>query len=270
MYMETKNTKLVAEFENYMKLRHLSKSTIETYTGHVVAFLNHHNQEEAYRINRDQIIAYLLRYQNASSYNQIRASLQNFYKEIVGQKTKIDNLPTAKREQKLPDIVSRETIKKGLAAIANIKHKCMVKLLYGCGFRVSDVLNMKADWIKRDEMVIVIREGKGKKDRMVMLDPDLLADFETYYKTFRPKNYFFEGQFGGQYTERSLQQITKMYFKTHPHALRHSFATHLMEAGVNLRIIQELLGHSNSKTTERYTHVCRANIASVASPLAHL
>lgn len=268
--METKNTKLVAEFENWMKLRHLSNSTIETYLGHVNAFLNYHNQEESYRINRDKIVAYLLRYKNASSYNQIRASLQNFYGEIVGQKNKIDNLPTAKREQKLPDIVSRERVKKGIASITNIKHKCMVKLLYGCGFRVSDVLNMKADWIKRDEMVIVIREGKGKKDRTVMLDADLLVDFETYYKQYKPKEYFFEGQFGGQYSERSLQQVTRLYFGTHPHALRHSFATHLMEAGVNLRIIQELLGHSSSKTTERYTHVCRANIASVASPLSQL
>jgi integrase/recombinase XerD len=268
--METKNAKLIEQFQTWMKLRHLSLSTIETYTGHVNAFLNYHNQVEAYRINRDAIIEYLLRYKNASSYNQMRASLQNFYAEIVGQKQKIDNLPTAKREQKLPDIVSRETVSKGLAAISNIKHLCMVKLLYGCGFRVSDVLNMKADWIKRDEMVIVVKQGKGNKDRMVMLDADLLRDFETYYKQYKPKHYFFEGQYGGQYTQRSLQQIVRVYFGTHPHALRHSFATHLMEAGVNLRIIQELLGHSNSKTTERYTHVCRANISAVASPLSQL
>ena len=268
--METKNTKLIADFKNYMMLRHLSQSTIDTYTGHIVAFLNYHHQEEAYRINKDAIIAYLLRYKNASSYNQIRASLQNFYAEIIGQQQKIDKLPTAKREQKLPDIVSRNTIKTGLDKIQNLKHKCMVKLLYGCGFRVSDVKNMQASWIKRDEMVIVIKQGKGKKDRQVMLNADLLIDFENYFKQYKPKLYFFEGQFGGQYSDRSIQQIVKHYFGTHPHALRHSFATHLMEAGTNLRLIQEMLGHSNSKTTERYTHVCRANISAVASPLAQL
>jgi site-specific recombinase XerD len=268
--MENKNAKHLEDFKNYMKLRHLSQSTIDTYTGHILAFLNYHNNEEAYRINRDRIVEYLLRFKNASSYNQVRASLQNFYAEIVGQKQKIDNLPTAKREQRLPDVISRERVSQGVKAITNLKHKCIVKLLYGCGFRVSDVLNMKADWIKRDEKVIVIRQGKGRKDRMVMLDAELLADFEAYYKEYRPKEFFFEGQFGGQYSDRSIQQIVKLYFGTHPHALRHSFATHLMEAGVNLRIIQEMLGHSNSKTTERYTHVCRSNIASVASPLSQL
>lgn len=266
--METNNAKLLTDFENWMKLRHLSGETIGTYMGHINAFLKYHKNVEAYRINRDQIIAYLLRYQSASSHNQIKASIQNFYKHIVKQPNKIEGLPYAKREHKLPEVLSVEQIRIGLAKVINIKHKCIVKLLYGCGFRVMDVLNMQPNWIKRHDKVIIVSMGKGKKDRKVMLDEGLLTDLETYYRLYKPVGYFFEGQTKGeQYSAKSIQNIVKRYFNTHPHALRHSFATHLLEAGTDLRYIQVMLGHENVKTTEIYTHVSRQHISTIKSPL---
>jgi integrase/recombinase XerD len=266
--METKNVKLIKEFENWMGLKHLSKSTIEIYSGSVKKVLYHFNIE-AHKINRNQIVEYLLKYKNASTYNHIKYALQMFYADIVKQPKKIVDLPYVKREQKLPNVLSKEEISAGINKITNIKHKCIVKLLYGAGMRLGDVINMKPHWIRRNEGIIRIEQGKGKKDRQVMLDSNLLKDLEIYYKEYRPKIYLFNGwKDSVQYTEKSVQSIVKKFLNTHPHALRHSFATHLMESGANQRFIQEMLGHSSSKTTERYTRVCSNNISKIKSPLS--
>jgi len=264
------NAKLISDFIIWMRLRHLSESTIKSYSSSVKMFINYFNVE-AYRINRDQIIKYLLKYKNASTYNHVRYSIQMFYSEIIKQKNKISDLPSAKREQKLPKVLSSQEIKTGIDKIKNIKHRCIVKLLYGAGMRIGDVINMKPHWIRRNEGVIRIEQGKGKKDRQVMLDYDLLKDIEDYYRLYRPNIYLFNGWKGSiQYTNRSIQAIVKRFLNTNPHSLRHSFATHLMESGVNLRFIQEMLGHSSSKTTERYTKVCSNNISKIKSPLSNI
>lgn len=268
--MNDKNVKLVSDYINWMGLKHLSDSTINVYSSSVKTFLFNFNCD-AFKINRDQIIEYLLKYKNASTYNHIRYSLQMFYAEIVKQPKKIFDLPSAKREQKLPSVLSQNEIKIGIDKIKNLKHKCIVKLLYGAGMRISDVINMKPHWIRRDEGVIRIEQGKGRKDRQVMLDCDLLKDIECYYRKYKPKVYLFNGWKDElQYTERSIQEIVKKFLNTNPHSLRHSFATHLMESGVNLRFIQEMLGHSSSKTTERYTRVCSNNIGKIKSPLNNI
>jgi integrase/recombinase XerD len=264
------NAKLISKFVDRLNLYHRSKSTIDSYKGSITKFLCEHNIE-AYRITRKQIINYLLKYKNSSSYNHVRYSLQLFYAEVVNQKTKISDLPHAKREKKLPEVLTVEQIKEGFSKITNIKHKCICSLLYGCGLRRSEVLNMKPDWIKRSEKsMLKVYQGKGKKDRFVMLDDSILKDLETYYRKYKPKKFMFEGQFGEQYTGESIGAIVKKFFRTNPHTLRHSFATHLMNDGVNLRFIQELLGHSSSKTTEIYTHVSSNNLANIKSPIASL
>lgn len=268
--MNESNTKHLSDFIIWMGLKHLSDNTIEAYSSSIKTFLCRF-KVDAYRINRDQIIEYLLKYKNASSYNHIRYSLQIFYADIIKQPNKISNLPSAKREQKLPKILSKEEIKIGIDKIKNLKHKCIIKLLYGAGMRISEVINMKPHWIRRNEGIIRIEHGKGKKDRQVMLDSDLLKDIECYYRVYNPKVYLFNGwKYNLQYTEKSIQSIVKKFLNTNPHSLRHSFATHLMESGVNLRFIQEMLGHSSSKTTERYTRVCTNNINKIKSPLQNL
>src|ERR1035437_7919458 len=267
MIKEDNNAKLVSDFVNWMGLKHLSESTIKVYSSSVKSFI-YHFKVEAYRINREQIIEYLLKYKNSSTYNHIRYSLQMFYAEIVKQPNKIADLPSAKREQKLPTVLSQDEIRIGINKITNLKHKCIVKLLYGAGMRISEVINMKPHWIRRDEGVIRIEQGKGKKDRQVMLDTNLLKDIEIYYKEYKPKVYLFNGwKDNPQYTKKSIQEIVKKFLNTNPHSLRHSFATHLMESGTNLRFIQEMLGHSSSKPTERYTKVCSNNISKIKSPL---
>lgn len=267
--MNDKNVKLISDFINWMGLKHLSESTIDAYTSSVKTFL-YHFKVDAFKINRDQIIEYLLKYKNASTYNHVRYSLQMFYAEIVKQPNKISDLPSAKREQKLPTVLSQNEIKIGISKITNLKHKCIVKLLYGTGMRISDVINMKPHWIRRDEGIIRIEQGKGKKDRQVMLDIELLKDIENYYRAYLPKVYLFNGQDKPRYSEKSIQSIVKKFLNTHPHALRHSFATHLMESGINQRFIQDMLGHSSSKTTERYTRVCSNNISKIKSPLSNI
>jgi integrase/recombinase XerD len=268
--MDKDFTKIIDRYIDWMRLKHLSESTINAYSSSVRAFI-YHFKIDPYRINRNDIIEYLLTYKNASTYNHIRYSLQMFYGEIVKQPYKIADLPSAKREQKLPTVLSQNEIRIGINKITNTKHKCIVKLLYGSGMRISEVINMKPHWIRRDEGVIRIEQGKGKKDRQVMLDADLLKDIETYYREYKPKVFLFNGwKDNPQYTKKSIQSIVKRFFDTNPHSLRHSFATHLMESGVNLRFIQEMLGHSSSKTTERYTKVCSKNISKIKSPLQNL
>ncbi len=267
--MNKSNAKHIRDFEDIMNLKHLSKSTIDAYSGCVKTFLNNFNIE-AYRITREQIIQYLLKYANASTYNHVRYSLQMFYNEIIKQKNKIPDLPCAKKESKLPTVLSRQEIMQGFSKMKNIKHICICKLLYGCGFRRSDVINMKPQWIKRHQKIIVIRQGKGKKDRQVMLPEELLTDFEKYFKIYKPKIYMFNGQTSLLYSGKSIENIVQKYFNTNPHSLRHSFATHLMEDGIGMRFIQEMLGHSSIKTTERYTHVCSHSISQIKSPLSTL
>ena len=148
---------------------------------------------------------------------------------------------------------------------------------YSAGLRISEIINLRIKDIDSSRMVITIRRAKGKKDRQVPLSVKLLEQLRLYYKTYKPKVYLFEGADGGQYATRSLQNVFQSAKKSSGnnkpggiHSLRHSYATHLMEAGTDIRIIQELLGHNSIKTTQRYTHVSKQQIGKVQSPLDKL
>jgi len=156
----------------------------------------------------------------------------------------------------------------------NLKHKTLLALIYSAGLRISEALNMKPKDIDSVRMLIHIKNAKGKKDRYTLLSEKVLLLLREYYLVYKPKEYLFEGQFGGIYSSRSAQIILKQTAEKAGirkpitlHTLRHSFATHLLDAHTDIRTIQELLGHSNVKTTERYTHLSTAHINSVKSPL---
>jgi len=155
----------------------------------------------------------------------------------------------------------------------NIKHKTILSVIYGCGLRISECINLKVEDIDSSNMRVWMRNAKGKKDRITLLSPSLLEQLRAYYKLYRPKEWLFEGVNGKPYSVSSIRQTFNRSRKkagvnipATVHTLRHSFATHLLDAGTNLRYIQKLLGHNSSKTTEIYTHVSTTNLINIESP----
>ena len=185
------------------------------------------------------------------------------------------DLERPKKEKKLPEILSKNEISKLLKAVKNLKHKAILYLVYSAGLRVGEVVKLKPTDIDRDRMLIHIIQGKGKKDRYTILSETALSILRQYVKVYKPEHWLFPGQHPDKHlTERSVQKVfdnaridAKIRKDVSVHNLRHSFATHLLEGGVNLRYIQELLGHSSSKTTEIYTHVTQKNLSNIISPL---
>jgi len=180
------------------------------------------------------------------------------------------------KEQTLPTVLSEEEIVAIFNETINIKHKCMLMLAYSAGIRVGELLALKIKDIDSDRMQIRIEQSKGKKDRYTLLSAKILKILRQYYRAYKPKEWLFEGVNGGKYSPRSIQNVLKraaeaarIKKKVSMHTLRHSFATHLLERGTDLRYIQVLLGHGSSKTTEVYTHVTTKGISQVKSPIDH-
>ena len=174
----------------------------------------------------------------------------------------------------MPNYLTTMQVKKLFAAVDNIKHRCILKLLYGSGLRLSELLHLKVIDIDSSRMIINIRKSKGNKDRVVMLSSTLLDELRIYFIKYKPMDFLFEGQSGGMYSPKSVQLIVKnaaskagIKKQVTPHTLRHSFATHLLEAGTDIRFIQQLLGHHSIKTTEIYTHITDVSKSKIKSPL---
>ena len=183
-------------------------------------------------------------------------------------------LKEIKREHKLPDVLSKSEVQSILENITNLKHKAIVSLIYSCGLRVSECLNLKVNDIDSDRMLIKIVQSKGAKDRYIPASGKLLKLLREYWTAYKPLEFLFSGQKSPKYSAKSIQTIVKraaknarIKKKVTPHTLRHSFATHLLEQGADIRIIQEILGHKDIRTTQIYTHISSANIQSVKNPL---
>jgi site-specific recombinase XerD len=204
-------------------------------------------------------------------------AIKFYYEVVMGMPNRFYSIDRPRKKEVLPKVISKEEVKMLLAAITNLKHKCIVQTLYSAGLRRSELLALKPHHIDSKRMVINVEHGKGGKDRQTLLSPKLLDNLRRYYKKYKPKEYLFEGQRGGQYSGTSVRMIVdhaakKAGIAKHvtPHILRHSFATHLLEANTDLRYIQSLLGHSSTNTTEIYTHVATKNISQISSPLDSL
>lgn len=192
----------------------------------------------------------------------------------MGRKKEYYELHRPRKENKLPKGLSKNEVKRILTSSNNIKHKCILMLIYSAGLRRSELLNLIPTDIDSERMLIHINGAKGKKDRISLLSDNLLQLLRQYYKEYHPKQYLFEGQKGGMYSPTSVANILKNAARkaeikktVTPHMLRHSFATHLLEQGTDLRYIQELLGHESSKTTEIYTHVSKKAIDKITNPI---
>jgi len=186
----------------------------------------------------------------------------------------IEAIHRPKKERKLPSVISKEEIKAILEAPRNTKHKVMLSLIYACGLRRSELIHLKPLDVDSKRKLLIVRQSKGNKDRVVPLSEKIIEMLREYYKVYRPKEWLFEGRFeGDQYSTTSLQKILKQALRyaniNKPvtlHWLRHSYATHLLENGTDVRFIQEIFGHKSSKTTEIYTHVSTKSLQNIKSP----
>jgi integrase/recombinase XerD len=271
------------EFEQWMKVRRYSDNTILTYMDGLKVFLRFYSHKNICEINNDDLQVfnsdYILANKFSASYqNQIINSIKLFFRIVELKSMRPELIYRPKSPKLLPNVLSKEEIKQLLQAPANIKHKAMLSLIYSCGLRCGELLRLSLKDIDSKRKVIIIRQSKGRKDRIAPLSLKIIELLRGYYILYTPETYLFEGQIkGAPYDERSLQQVLKQALaKTDIkkpvslHWLRHSYATHLLENGTDLRYIQEILGHSSSRTTEIYTHVSTKSIQNVTSPFDFL
>lgn len=273
----------IEKFKRYLRSKRYSENTIKTYSEALLSFFTFFNSKSINMITNEDIISYnndyILKNKLSASYqNQIINAVKLYFKTIKETKIEIEKIHRPKRAKVLPNVLSKEEVKAILNAHENIKHKAMLSMIYSCGLRRSELLNLKPSDIDSKRNVVIIRQAKGKKDRITPLSPKILDLLRSYYKECNPKTYLFEGQEkSSQYSARSLEEVLKKSLKLASinkpvtlHWLRHSYATHLLESGTDLRYIQELLGHNSSKTTEIYTHVSTKNIQQIKSPFDDL
>ncbi len=270
------------EFVKTLKLRQYSDRTIKTYKEMLKLFMRFYRDRELDHLTDKEIREYLLylvdkRGVSQSYQNQAINAIKFYYEQVLGRPTRKYYLQRPKAEKRLPGVLSEEEVKTILRQVKNLKHKCIMYLIYSAGLRLSEALNLRITDIDSARNMIIIRQAKGKKDRYSLLSETLLALLRQYYKIYRPKVWLFEGQYGGQYSAKSIQAIFKRALSLSGvnkhatvHTLRHSFATHLLEHGTDIRYIQELLGHANTKTTLIYTHVTKTGFEKIKSPLDNL
>ncbi len=256
-----------------------SDNTQKTYLHYLGLFCEHFDNVDLNDIDSRKIetFFYEMIQNNQLSYSaqsQYINAIKFYYEKVLGKPKNVYNLPRPRKPQSLPKVLSKNEIKKILDVTSNIKHKCIITLLYSAGLRRSELLNLKVKDIDSERMVLMINGSKGKKDRVTLLSSKILNLLRQYYKEYKPEIFLIEGEEGGKYSATSISKILKKYAtkagirkNVTPHMLRHSFATYLLEQGTDLRYIQELLGHNSSKTTEIYTHISKKAIDKIVNPI---
>ena len=264
---------LLLKLEQELKIRNYSVKTIKSYLYSVEKFLKF---SEKKGLNSETVKEYVISYlskQNPSSVNKDKFAIKFFFENILHQRL---SLPTIKKNKTLPDILTVEEMRSLIESTQNIKHRLIIKLLYGCGLRVSEIVNLKKQEINFEEDLIKISLAKGKKDRFVKIPLSLKENLQNYTK-LNEDDYLFESNRRGKLNKKTIAKIVQNSAKkagikkrVYPHLLRHSFATHLLEQGTDIRVIQKILGHSDIKTTQIYTQISQASIKNVKSPLDSL
>jgi integrase/recombinase XerD len=263
--------KYIEQYRKDLQFRNYASNTIENYASQVLIFLKEMNSSftEPAKINEENIKSWLMKSKSINGIKHRLSALKLFYKLTIKQPMKFKHIQYPKSEKKLPRVVDKDFLIEKIKAIQNLKHKAIIMLAFSTGMRVSEVCNLLISDIDSKRMIITIRQSKGRKDRIVPLSENVLKILREYYTAHKPKEYLFNGQFEPRYSERSCNQIVKKYISDdfHFHMLRHSSATSLLEAGTDLRIIQKILGHSSTKTTEIYTHVSTNLLHKVQLPI---
>ena len=262
------------EFLTKLEIKRYAESTAKTYVAYFEKFMNYHADRTLLEINENDIRDFLVHLSKQkvsnSSLNQAVNAIKFYYEQVLHMPNRFYRIERPRKKQPLPKVISKEEAVNLITTTKNIKHRCMLSLLYGSGLRKNELLNLKSEDIDSKRMMIHVKNAKGGKDRYSLLGKTQLHDLRAYYRAYKPTNFLFEGAKGGAYSATSVSKIVSnnakrigINIRLTPHMLRHSFATHLLEAGVDLRYIQTLLGHSSSKTTEIYTHVAIKQLTTI-------
>ncbi|WP_299223568.1 site-specific tyrosine recombinase/integron integrase [uncultured Aquimarina sp.] len=250
-----------------LELKRYSLNTCKTYISQFERFINSYSHKEIIELSEEEIRNYLqslVQKNKSDSYiNQAINSIKFYYEAVMGMPNRFYSIERPRKSMRLPDILAKDDIIKMIEVTTNLKHKCIISLLYSSGLRRSEVLSLKPEDVDSKRMLIKVKQAKGNHDRYTILNKSVLILLRGYYKAYKPSVYLFEGpKTGSQYSASSILHVVKeaalkanIRKRVSPHMLRHSFATHLLEEGTDLRYIQALLGHKSTKTTEIYTHV---------------
>jgi site-specific recombinase XerD len=262
-----------------MRQKRYSESTIDSYSEVIAIFFAYYGDKQIFEITNSDILSfntnYIIRKKLSFSYqNQFVNAIKLFFKKNYSRNLEIDDIERPRRAKKLPKVIAKNDVKLMLKSIRNSKHKMALTMIYACGLRRSELINMKKEHISMTRKNVTIFSGKGFKDRVLPLSDKLIEQINKYYELYDPEIYLIEGQERGMpYSETSLEKIFHKYLeniiKIHNftlHCLRHSYATHLLESGTDLRYIQTLLGHKSSKTTEIYTWVSMKSLQNIKNP----
>lgn len=269
------------QFVELIQLKGYSASTLRTYSEAFQQLLRLLRTVPVQTLTKQHIHAYLLwLLKRGCSENHVHTvvnALKFYFEQVEKRPKEFYDLPRPKKPQKLPSILGEKEVERLIKAIRNIKHQALLMTAYSAGLRVSELVNLKICDVDSTRMILHIRQGKGKKDRMVTLSETLLATLRKYYVVYKPKRYLFEGDKGGPYSTRSAQLILHkakkeagVFKQGSIHSLRHAYATHLLESGIDVRYIQDLLGHKSLTTTMLYTHVAKRDSKVIKSPLDKL
>ena len=270
---------LLAKYQTDMELRNFSPNTRRLYLGHVQRFAGF-CQKPLEKLGETEIRIFLhhaIHGRNLSSsfVNSAYSALRFFYETTLGRGWDIRHIPRAKKDKRLPVVLAREEVRRLLGATANLKHKAILTTIYAAGLRVGEASRLCLTDIDSANMQIHVRQGKGRLDRYSVLSPANLDLLRFYWQRYRPKDWLFPGDASdAPIAVRSIQRVFReardkagIHKPASVHSLRHSFATHLLEAGVNLVYIQQLLGHADLRTTSMYLHLIRMDVLKIKSPL---
>ncbi len=273
----------IKEFTRFLRSKNYSEQTVKTYTEAIGIFLSYFPTKKVEEIGNTDVIDFNNDYIKAKKYslsfqNQVVNALKLFYQSIQDARIDLDKVHRPRKVRVLPNVLSKEEVKLLLGSLMNTKHRAMLSLIYSCGLRCGELLNIQIGDIASDRNLLLIKQAKGFKDRIAPLSNKTIQLLREYYQAYRPKKFLFEGQYPNTpYDARSLQQVMKKALQKAGikkpatlHWLGHSYATHLLEAGTDLRYIQEILGHKSSRTTEIYTHVSTRSIQNINTPFDDL
>lgn len=269
----------INRYKGILANRRYSDSTRKTYISLIQKFFSYYSDMDPLDLSMEELGKFNDEYIIANNYSintqrQLISAIKLFYENTKHHSMEVEALIRPRKSRKIPTILEKSEIQLMIESTANLKHRTIISALYATGMRVSELLNLRMEDIHSEDMYISIRNAKGRKDRNIPLSDQLIKILRRYYKMYRPVIYMFEGAIGRQYSSSSVNNIVKAAAKrvgvikdVSCHTIRHSYATHLLDKGVNLRYIQELLGHSSPKTTEIYTYVRPDHITRVQSPL---
>ncbi len=264
-----------------LKMKGYSPRTVEVYQHCLKAYKQYFRDKNLADLTQEDVQEYLIQLihknYSRSTQNQHINAIKFYNEKVLGREKTYYWLDRPKKEIKLPVVLSKTEVSDFFNQVQNLKHRSIIALLYSCGLRVSELINLKISDIDSKRMQVAIRSAKGNKDRYVPLDVKVLALLRVYYQHYKPVHFLFNGQESTKYSSTSIRAIIRdasikagIRKNVTPHTLRHSYATHLLESGTDLRYIQVLLGHNSVKTTEVYTHVRSIKLNEIQSPFSNL